>query len=88
MWAKKRTSTECINHVAKKLWSWGNIKVNIQWVHMTKCRNKQMVLVVKHMQVSIYIQSNGLGSKSAAVEEEWVKSCEWNAMTPNWTLQT
>lgn len=57
-------------------------------MHMTKCRNKQMVLVVKHMQVSIYIQSNGLGSKSAAVEEEWVKSCEWNAMTPNWTLQT
>lgn len=39
---------------------------------MTKCRNKQMVLVVKHMQVcKFYTQSNGLGSKSAAVEKGW-----------------
>lgn len=71
---KKKTSTECINHVVNKWWSSGNIKINTQWAHMTECRNKQIVLVVKHMQVSIYAQSNEWGSKTAAVEKGWVKS--------------
>lgn len=47
----KQRKKESINHLANKWWSLGNFNLNMQWVHMTKCRNKQMVLVVKHMQV-------------------------------------